>query len=91
MKKLKINKAGIITEPGNSVENKTGGWRVLKPIVNKKKCEGDGRCWAYCPDNAIKINHKTKKAEVDYDFCKGCGICANICPFGAIKMVEEEK
>lgn len=87
--KSKINEGAIITEPGNSIRNKTGGWRMMRPVVDKSKCIGCGKCWTFCPDNAISIIEK--KSTVDYDFCKGCGICANVCPVKAIIMVKEEK
>lgn len=89
IKMEKINKAGIIYNPGNSIKNKTGSWRILKPIVNKEKCTGCGKCWASCPDNAIEI--KNKKIKINYDYCKGCGICASVCPLQGIKMEKENK
>ena len=86
---LKFNIGAIITEPGSSTKNKTGSWRSLKPVVNKSKCIKCGRCWTYCPDNAIKV--EKDGAEVDYDYCKGCGICALECPVKCISMEKEEK
>jgi len=83
----KITLGGVITEPGNSVANKTGSWRSMKPVVDEGKCTGCGICWMYCPDAAIT---KGKPAKVDYRYCKGCGICANECPAKAITMVVEE-
>lgn len=87
---MKFNKAAIIKETGSTVKNKTGGWRSMRPVVDKAKCIGCGRCWADCPDNAISLG-KDGKAVVDYNFCKGCSICARECPVKAIKMVKEEK
>ena len=97
-KKSKLNKRGdeeitigaVITKPGSTIVNKTGGWRSFRPVINYKECRKCGRCWQYCPDNAIHIN---KKGEfvINYDYCKGCGICAKGCPFNAIKMKKEEK
>lgn len=89
-KKMKINIAGIIEEPGSSIKNKTGSWRTLKPVIESKKCIKCGICWMYCPDSAIKIT-KEKGAAVDYDYCKGCGICTVECPSKAIIMKKEEK
>jgi len=86
MKKLKFNKGAVILEPGNSVNNKTGNWRVLKPVKDNKKCTKCSFCWMFCPDIAID-----EKFEINYDYCKGCGICARQCPFGAIHMEKEEK
>jgi len=87
---MKCNTAGIIDEPGNSVETKKSGWRVQKPVVDREKCTNCGVCAMFCPDAAI---YKDKKGNYkwDYDYCKGCGICAAVCPVKAIKMEEEEK
>ena len=89
--KIKTSLGAVIDKPGNSTNNKTGGWRVLMPVVDNTKCVGCNQCWVTCPDNTIKVNLKTKKAVVDYDFCKGCGICSQTCPANAIRMVKEEK
>lgn len=83
---MKYNFAAIITEPGNSEKNKTGGWRTLKPIKDDEKCKNCGICWQFCPETAID-----EKFNINYDYCKGCGICARECPFKAIEMVKEEK
>ena len=80
----------VIDKPGNSVENKTGGWRALRPVWNKEKCTQCMICWLYCPDMAIP-QKGGKRTETDLDFCKGCGICAKVCPFQAITMETEEK
>ncbi|MFP4424669.1 MAG: 4Fe-4S binding protein [Candidatus Woesearchaeota archaeon] len=76
----------VITDPGNSSRNKTGGWRAMKPVKDKSKCTKCGICWQFCPDNAIN-----EKFEIDLKYCKGCGICAKECVFNAIKMIKEEK
>ncbi|MBW2981498.1 4Fe-4S binding protein [Candidatus Woesearchaeota archaeon] len=88
---MKFNIGAVITEPGSSKKNKTGGWRTLKPVINKDKCIKCGKCWQSCPDNAIIMDKKDGKAKVDYDFCKGCGICATECPVKCIEMVKEKK
>lgn len=86
LKKSEPNIGAVITEAGNSVKNKTGGWRSMKPVREKAKCTKCGICWQFCPDNAINT-----KFEIDYKYCKGCGICAKECLFKAIKMEKEEK
>lgn len=80
----------IVKDPGNSIKNKTGGWRTFKPKVTDK-CTGCGICVWYCPEGVIKTAEKGGKIEIeiDYDYCKGCGICANECPKKCIEMVEE--
>lgn len=86
---LKFNKGAVIYEPGSTKNNKTGGWRAEKPIIDQEKCIKCGICWSVCPDSAaIK---KGEKFEIDYDYCKGCGICANECPAKAIVMELEKK
>lgn len=88
--KMKFNVGAVVTEPGSTIKNKTGGWRSVKPVVDGKKCIKCGLCWMYCPDGVITIDKK-KGAVIDYNFCKGDGICANVCPVKAIRMVKEEK
>lgn len=82
----------VITEPGNSVEVKTGSWRVFRPRWIEKNCIQCLFCWIYCPDMAIKVKDG-KRQEFDYDFCKGCGICARECPGkkGQKAIVMEEE
>lgn len=76
----------VITEPGSSIKNKTGGWRTMRPVKDKSKCTRCGICWQFCPEAAIN-----EKIDIDLKYCKGCGICAKECVFKAIKMVKEEK
>ena len=86
----KLNMGGIITDPGSSVKNETGGWRILRPVWNKKKCTHCMVCWMYCPDCSIP-QQNGKRLETDFRFCKGCGICKTECIFGAIHMEKEKK
>jgi 2-oxoacid:acceptor oxidoreductase delta subunit (pyruvate/2-ketoisovalerate family) len=81
--------AAIVAKPGSSINNKTGSWRTLKPLVLNEKCLACGTCTKFCPDGAIKIVNG--KARINYDYCKGCGICALECPAKAIIMQKEEK
>ncbi len=87
---MKLNPGGIITEPGSTVKNKTGGWRSLRPVWIKKKCTQCMICWQFCPDDSIP-QKDGKRSETNFDYCKGCGICAEECPVKAIEMVQEEK
>jgi pyruvate ferredoxin oxidoreductase delta subunit len=82
----------IIDEPGNSVEYKTGSWRVNRPIFEAEKCIHCLFCWVFCPDSAIKLQG-IKVVGIDYDHCKGCGICAHECPktANALTMVPEHE
>jgi pyruvate ferredoxin oxidoreductase delta subunit len=68
---------------------KTGDWRQVTPIVDKKKCTGCGTCVKYCPEATVELigdKEKKKKATIDYYWCKGCGVCAEVCPVKAILM-----
>jgi len=77
----------VLVTPGTAEHNKTGTWRLERPILDPKKCTNCLICWIYCPDAAILRGPKT--VEFNYDYCKGCGICANECPLKAISMAEE--
>lgn len=81
------------SKPGTSLKNKTGGWKVTKPVLIKEKCIKCTFCQFYCPENCISGTEKNPKEfpKFNYDYCKGCGICAQVCPKKAIKMVKEEK
>lgn len=89
-KTTKLDIGAVITNPGNSKENKTGGWRALRPVWDPEKCKQCMICWSFCPDMTIP-QKDGKRLETDFDFCKGCGICKQACPFGAITMEKEEK
>ena len=73
--------------PGNSTEKDMSGWRIEKPVIDYDKCTGCKKCYAYCPDAAIKMVNI--RPVITYSLCKGCGICTKECPVGAIKMVKE--
>ena len=100
---MKISKAAMIEEAGNSIKNKTGTWRTFKPVIRYEKCIRCMICWQYCPEPAIfKEDGSSKEAPkepikklpipvIDYDYCKGCGICVNECPVKAIDFIKEVK
>jgi pyruvate ferredoxin oxidoreductase delta subunit len=79
----------IIYEAGNSIRNKTGSWRVFKPILDADKCIKCENCYIFCPEGAIQ--EVDGKFTIDYDYCKGCLICVNECPVNAITKVREGK
>jgi len=85
---MKLSIAAVV-KPGTSRANKTGGWRVYRPIIDLEKCDGCGICEMFCPDSCVQGVGKVY--EIDYDYCKGCGICAHECTREAIVMVLEEK
>ena len=72
----------------NTLYNKTGNWRSLRPEVNKDKCISCLLCWKFCPQPCISI--KDGIPVIDYNYCKGCGICVEVCPKGAIEFKKEE-
>ena len=66
---------------------KTGDWRAVRPVFDRKKCVKCATCWVYCPTQCIK--ERATWFEANLDICKGCGICAAECPCGAIEMTPE--
>ena len=46
MKDLPIG--GVITEGGTAHEYVTGGWRKLRPVLDKDKCTDCLICWVMC-------------------------------------------
>lgn len=80
---------GAHVKGGTSLENKTGGWRTFKPVLNREKCVDCMICWMYCPDDCIVVKD-SKMLGFDYDYCKGCSVCSNVCPRNAIDMVPEK-
>ena len=82
-----INTGGIL-EAGTSEHFHTGDWRSKVPIWIEDKCIHCMTCWAFCPDDSIKVvkgknektgKEETQRGEYNYDFCKGCGICVEEC------------
>ncbi len=87
---LDVEIGGIISEPGNAANRRTGDWRTQRPIVDKEKCNQCGMCWLHCPDAAI-TPLEDGYFEANLFSCKGCGICAQVCPKKAITLKEEEE
>ena len=78
-----------LSYPCIAAAGKTGGWRDFKPVIDHANCIKCLRCWAYCPENAVK-RAEDGSVSIDYDFCKGCGVCAHECPKKAIAMERED-
>lgn len=82
--------------PGTTIKNKTGGWRVAKSVVDHETCIGCDICNKVCPEGVCfptgeKNSHGRIFYDRDLDFCKGCGLCAKECPVSAIKMADDFK
>ncbi len=80
---------GCAAGPGQSRENKTGSWRIFRPIFDHDKCTSCGMCQLICPEGCVV--ESDGKYTPEFDFCKGCGLCAEECPAKAIAMVTEAK
>jgi uncharacterized Fe-S center protein len=59
----------------------------VKPFVTDK-CVGCGKCVAWCPVSAIKV--ESKKASIASKVCIGCAECIVVCPERAIKFEWSE-
>lgn len=57
------------------------------PVVDKKKCTGDGTCVQVCPVNVFVLKGG-KSVPVNAKKCIGCRACENSCPTGAIKVID---
>ncbi len=54
-------------------------------------CIGCGTCVLTCPTDVIRINEKTKKAEIRYlQDCQVCYLCQQYCPVDAITVNDEK-
>ena len=73
---------------GNTLINKTGEWRSLRPVMDTEKCTACMICWKFCPEACITPGDPP---VTDLNYCKGCGICAEECPNDAITLIEEWK
>ncbi len=68
------------------------------PVVDRKECNGCGRCVSVCPVEAMtlvssnspeKINQKT--VRLNEEICLGCGVCVKNCPKGSLTLKEREE
>lgn len=73
--------------------DKTGSWRIVRPVVDAEKCVLCGLCRMHCPTDVIDVPKKNEGGEVAFNFdnCKGCGICFHVCPKEAITMISERE
>ncbi len=59
---------------------------VLRPVWNKGKCTGCGKCAEACKYNAIAV--VKKKVLVFNELCHSCGVCSFVCPEKALTEQE---
>lgn len=78
----------IIYAEGNTVDKKTGSWRLFKPSIDYETCVRCGICFARCPDGCISIDEEGYPV-IEYTNCKGCLICYEECPAKAIEAKRE--
>ena len=50
-----LNIGGVIDEPGNAKEYKTGDWRSQRPMWDEARCIKCGICYDVCPFGATRI------------------------------------
>jgi len=82
--------APTIHAAATSIQNKTGLWRTLRPVVDNNLCNGcHWVCGSFCPDNAITADADGYPV-IDYEYCKGCLICMAQCPPHAIHAEPEK-
>jgi 2-oxoacid:acceptor oxidoreductase delta subunit (pyruvate/2-ketoisovalerate family) len=74
---------------GSMLQNKTGSWRNVRPIIDYEKCIKCFICWKICPEPAIDL--KDELPVINYDYCKGCLMCMEECPKDAISYEKEGK
>ena len=67
----------------------TSNWRIVRPVIDHKKCTRCFTCYIACPDSCWSFNEKEEKMEWNWKFCKGCQICINECPADALSAVPE--
>ncbi len=56
-------------------------------VINRTWCKGCGICIAFCPKEALFMDH-SGKAEKDMEKCTTCGVCETFCPDFAIALVN---
>jgi MinD superfamily P-loop ATPase len=59
---------------------------VLKPVLDKEKCTGCGKCAEACNYKAITVIKG--KVLLFNELCHSCGVCSYVCPENALQ--EEE-
>ncbi|AGK60888.1 2-oxoacid:acceptor oxidoreductase, gamma subunit, pyruvate/2-ketoisovalerate family/2-oxoacid:acceptor oxidoreductase, delta subunit, pyruvate/2-ketoisovalerate family [Archaeoglobus sulfaticallidus PM70-1] len=78
-----------VSTPSVGVAGKTGLWRIVRPVVDRERCNECGTCSLYCPEGVISV--VLGMVDIDYEYCKGCMICMSVCPKRAISGVKESE
>lgn len=58
-------------------------------VVDKKTCEGCGKCVEICQVGAMSVSEKERCAVVNLDRCLGCGVCVTTCPTESISLLKK--
>jgi 2-oxoacid:acceptor oxidoreductase delta subunit (pyruvate/2-ketoisovalerate family) len=94
MRTRRVEKAGEvksceipISVPAEGVAGRTELWRIIKPVVDREKCNNCMSCWLHCPEGVIMETEEG--VEIDYTYCKGCMVCMTVCPKNAIRSEQE--
>jgi 2-oxoacid:acceptor oxidoreductase delta subunit (pyruvate/2-ketoisovalerate family) len=88
---LAIPVGGVIDScevDGEQPQLPTGGWRLLRSVIDQEKCTKCLTCWLGCPEPCIHLT-EDRGVYIDLKYCKGCGICADVCPVKCISRVPE--
>jgi pyruvate ferredoxin oxidoreductase gamma subunit len=81
--------APVIEVEATSQLRTTAGWRVFRPVLDRRLCTRCFLCFALCPDGAIQLDADNYPV-IDYDHCKGCLVCMAECPPHAISELRED-
>lgn len=58
--------------------------------LDKNKCTGCKICVKVCPEDVLRFDEASKKANVAYlEDCIACGVCAWFCPAKCIKITVD--
>jgi len=68
------------------IVDKGKGIIAPRPVINKKKCIGCGKCAESCPQHTITIDKQKRRAIIDYSKCIKCYCCHEMCPVRAIDI-----
>ena len=71
---MKVCETGAITQ-----NPKTGVY-----MINKKLCNGCGKCAEVCPMKVMVVNENGPTSK-----CIACGICVKACPMEVLEIIEK--